>query len=262
MRSGTCLRSSAQTVGFRTMVTEESRLQQRVRPAGPAFGHQRWNDLLFLHWQVDPTDVQATLPRGLTVDTHAGAAYLGIVPFFMERIRPRWLPPVPWLSWFLELNVRTYVHDDKGRPGVFFYSLDCNQPVAVWLARRLFHLPYQHARMRATRNGSHFDYVCQRTHPSSTPARYVWAADDGVLPTDVGSLEFFLVERYLLFTSTRRGQLKVGQVHHKPYRVGRAHVTQHSVEPAKQAGFALAGPPVSALHAAAVDVEVFPLRSI
>jgi uncharacterized protein YqjF (DUF2071 family) len=133
--------------------TLEDRLAVRDHPAPRPVGFQRWNDLLFLHWKIAPELVQVTLPPGLRVDVHEGAAYVGIVPFFMERIRPAWLPPLPWVSWFLELNVRTYVHDREGHPGVWFYSLDCNQPLAVALARRFFHLPYFNARMRARRRG-------------------------------------------------------------------------------------------------------------
>ena len=114
---------------------------------------QCWSGLLFLHWPVDPAMIQSRLPDGLFVDTYDNKAWLGVVPFFMDRVRPVMLPPVPGLSWFLELNVRTYVHDAQGRPGVWFFSLDCNQPLAVEIARRFFHLPYEHAAMKAARRG-------------------------------------------------------------------------------------------------------------
>ena len=107
--------------------------------------YQRWSHLLFLHWRWDPAAIQATLPDGLFVDTHENHAYLGVVPFWMDAVRPRFCPPVPGLSWFLELNLRTYVHAADGTPGVWFYSLDCNNPVAVHLARTLFSLPYKAA---------------------------------------------------------------------------------------------------------------------
>ena len=133
------------------------RLAQRERPASFLVGRQRWNHLLFGHWKIDAAEIQATLPPGLFVDTFEGDAYLGVVPFFMQRVRPAWLPPLPGVSWFLELNVRTYVFDAEGRPGVWFYSLDCNQPVAVFLARSLFHLPYFHAKMTSViRDGAIF----------------------------------------------------------------------------------------------------------
>lgn len=98
--------------------------------------YQRWRDLLFLHWEYPVEQIQQTLPPGLRVDTYHGQAYLGIVPFFMCDIRPRFLPAVRGISHFLELNLRTYVYDEAGVPGVWFYSLDANQRLAVKVARR------------------------------------------------------------------------------------------------------------------------------
>lgn len=242
------------------MSTLEAQLAAREAPDDIVVGRQRWNDLLFLHWEVDPQVVQAMLPAGLTVDTYQGSAYLGIVPFFMERVRPRGLPPLPWLSWFQELNVRTYVHDEQGRPGVLFYSLDCNQPLAVWIARRTFHLPYFHARMSATRTAEQVDYRCQRKDWAETAAEFSWRMPGETKEAVHGSLEFFLVERYYLFTRAPDGQLYSGQVHHRPYRICEADVLTHSIMPATQAGFQIAGDPVSALRADAVDVSIYPLR--
>src|SRR5271165_4837799 len=107
---------------------------------------QRWFHLLLLHWPVEPESVP--LPPGLQVDTFAGKGWIGIVPFFMRGVRPAGLPSIGGLSNFLELNLRTYVLDRDGRPGIWFYSLDANQPLAVWIARLCFALPYQHAAMR------------------------------------------------------------------------------------------------------------------
>ena len=115
---------------------------------------QQWREVLFLHWEYPVAAIQATLPEGLFVDTFDGKAYLGIVPFFMRNVRPRFLPIVPALSHFMELNLRTYVHDRAGVPGVWFYSLDANQWLAVEIARRFFHLPYEHAEMESRRTES------------------------------------------------------------------------------------------------------------
>ncbi len=229
------------------------------RPTGRCVGRQRWNQLLFAHWIVDPRAVQATLPRGLYVDTFAGSAYLGIVPFAMERVRPAWLPPLPGLSWFLELNVRTYVHDATGRPGVWFYSLDCNQALAVAIARRFFHLPYYHARMAASVRDGTIQYACQRRDEATRQGRYAWTPGAAAAPTAPGSLDFFLVERYLLFAADRAGGLYSGRVHHAPYRVSAPRVSEFSVEPARLAGFRLDGAPASVLAALPVDVSIFPL---
>lgn len=241
--------------------TTTQRLAMRERPATPIVGRQRWSDLLFLHWKVEASAVQATLPPGLFVDAFEDAAYLGIVPFFMERVRPAWLPPLPWVSWFLELNVRTYVHDREGRPGVWFYSLDCNQPLAVIIARRFFHLPYFHAQMRATRRNGAVEYHSQRRGIPAL-ASFAWQPNDDPREALPGSLEFFLIERYLLFSTDRSGALHCGRVHHQPYQISRAMVPEFSVEPARQAGFELGGPPISALCGSGVDVSIFALEKL
>jgi uncharacterized protein len=242
--------------------TLEDRLAVRDHPAPRPVGFQRWNDLLFLHWKIAPELVQVTLPPGLRVDVHEGAAYVGIVPFFMERIRPAWLPPLPWVSWFLELNVRTYVHDREGHPGVWFYSLDCNQPLAVALARRFFHLPYFNARMRARRRGGSVEYRCERRGAPGATAEFAWRPDGAAFEAAPGSLEFFLVERYLLFSMDEHGALHCGRVHHRPYRIQRALVTAHSAVPARQAGFASSGAPDSTLCAGAADVAIYLLQRV
>ncbi len=104
---------------------EAGRLALRLRPPARAVMFQQWRDLLFLHWEFSVAEIQRTLPEGLFVDTFAGKAYLGIVPFFMQNIRPRFLPAVPGLSNFMEMNLRTYVHDRAGVPGVGHRRDDC-----------------------------------------------------------------------------------------------------------------------------------------
>jgi len=243
--------------------TQRQREALREKPAGFPVMRQRWAGLGFFHWQVDPEVIAARLPRGLHVDTWDGSAWLGVVPFFMQRIRPTGLPPLPWLSWFLELNVRTYVYDDAGRAGVWFFSLDCNQPVAVKLARRWFHLPYEHAEMRASLEGGIIDYSCRRrSEPSAATCRYPCAEGRSTAPADPGTLEWFLAERYLLFSCDKRGRIFTGQVHHPPYRLA-------SIDPAAFPGTSLPlawdgfgisdTAPVSAMVAGAVDVKIYPL---
>src|SRR5438105_3699987 len=108
-----------------TLPSLDDRLRQRERPSGSVAMYHTWRDLLFLHWRVEPERIQRTLPPGLFVDTYDGAAWVGVVPFFMRNIRPWWLPCIPGLSNFMELNLRTYVYDAAGTPGVWFYALDC-----------------------------------------------------------------------------------------------------------------------------------------
>lgn len=240
--------------------TLESRLAVCTRPSRPHVLLQRWEKLAFLHWRWDAADIQRTLPPGLFVDTFQGDAWLAIVPFYMRGIRPRFCPPVPGISDFLELNVRTYVHDEQGRPGVWFYSLDCDQPLAVWTARRLFHLPYQHARMQAPMTDGWIDYTCQRRgEPAQSRLRYQLSAETRTAAP--GTLEFFLAERYLLFSPSPRG-IRCGQVHHVPYPLAEAKLDAWDVKPLLQAGFSdPQRPPDHVIGSPGVAVRVYPLTA-
>ncbi len=220
---------------------------------------QTWNHLLFLHWRWNADEIQATLPKGLTVETFDGDAWLGLVPFYMRYIRPRRLPWVPWISNFLELNVRTYVRDAQGRPGVWFYSLDCNQPLAVWTARTFFHLPYQHARMRSRIGADGFvNYACHRRGlKEGSSFRYKLSTE--TTHPEPGSLEFFLVERYLLFANTARG-MYVGRVYHTPYPVAQAEVTNWDPRILEANGFTNPGrPPDHICGSPGVKVQIYGL---
>lgn len=240
--------------------TPLQRLALRQPPTATPVMRQRWSDLLFLHWPIAPEVIRPHLPRGLHVDLFDDQAWIGVVPFAMERVRPVGLPPVPWVSWFLELNVRTYVHDESGRPGVWFFSLDCNQPIAVEVARRFFHLPYHHARMSAKVRGAEIFYSSCRKG-SDTVSRFRYRRPVGAEPAREGSLEWFLVERYLLFTTDRAGNIRSGRVHHEPYRIAAAKCDQWSSAPIEEDGLGrVDGAPVSMLVAEPVDVAIYPLE--
>ncbi len=243
--------------------TDTSRAAERTAPAGPCLGYQSWHRLLFAHWKVPAAAVQSRLPRGLFVDTHRGDAYLGLVPFFMQRVRPRGLPPLPRLSWFLELNVRTYVFDAEGRAGVWFFSLDCNQSLAVATARRFFHLPYEHATMAANVTEDTCEFSSRRRGVAALSDRFVWKAPtQGGRPAAAGSLESFLVERYRLFTVRSDGTPLTAGVRHAPYRLHEPVVRRWSTTVAELAGFTLRGPPDSLLAADTVDVAIHPIRPV
>ena len=238
--------------------TQKERLSARV-PNGQKsqIMHQRWESLLFLHWRVQPERVQATLPPGLSVDTFNGDAYVGITPFFMRNVRPIGLPAFPWISFFQELNVRTYAFDRTGTPGVWFYSLDCNRMAAALVARLVAGLPYFVADMRATRN-DWIDYECRRLGSSEIAQyRYRPAGPDRKAATE--SLEFFLLERYYLFAYRRAaGALLRGQVSHVPYRYRDVEVPQLSDIPARLDGFRdLDESPDHVCVADGFDVKIF-----
>jgi uncharacterized protein YqjF (DUF2071 family) len=241
------------------------RLAARELPAGTPVMYQQWRDLLFLHWEYSVAAIQATLPEGLFVDTFAGRAYLGIVPFFMQNIRPRFLPAVPGISNFMEMNLRTYVHDRGGVPGVWFYSLDANQWLAVKIARRFFHLPYEDAEMKSVRTAEgRIRYESLRTGPRANGARCVfdYAPGGDVARPEPGSLEFFLVERYRLYSSAPDG-LRRGAVFHEPYPLCRAEVTAWDEHLLPLDGFTPTGrAPDHVIMSRGVDVTIFPLERV
>jgi uncharacterized protein len=240
--------------------TLDHRLSARERPARSPVMFQSWTHLLFLHWRWDPEDIQRRLPRGLTVDTFEGSAWIGIVPFFMRNIRPRFLPCVPWISNFLEKNMRTYVHDDEGRPGVWFFSLDCNQPFAVWTARTFFHLPYHHSRMSAQLVDEHtVAYSSHRLNDNVT-SLFHYALSPHARLAEPGTLDFFLLERYLLFSNTPRG-VRCGQVHHNPYPVSQARVEKFDTRTLELNGFTSPlHPPDHVCGSPGVNVMIYPLQ--
>lgn len=233
-------------------------VEPRPRPARTPLMRQNWRRLLFLHWAVDPEIVQATLPPGLTVETWEGQAWLAIVPFAMKRVRPVGCPPVPGISDFLELNVRTYVRDPKGWTGVWFYSLDCSQPLAVWAARKFFGLPYFRAWMEERVRLAGSDFFCER-EGTDRSGSYRYRGIGESAPARARSLEEFLIERYVLF-SMKNGALRTAEVWHEPYAIQAAEVAAWSMIPLQLAGFELGHrPPDHAVYSAGVDVEIFGL---
>lgn len=195
----------------------------RPIPSGRWVMTQRWNDLLFAHWPVPASALAHIIPEGLQIDTYQGSAWLGVVPFWMDRIKFRGLPPVPFASRFPELNLRTYVRDQQTNlPGVYFLSLDAANPLAVLFARTVYNLPYFWAEMRIDqRSEREFSFYSRRriTKPSiQFKARY-----RGLGPTRKlaesrsGSLEYFLTERYTLFTRDRHGHGMRASIHHIPW---------------------------------------------
>ena len=208
------------------MTNQPAQRNSRSRLDGRAVMRQRWRELAFLHWEWEPAAIARLLPPGLAPDLHHGRAFIGAIPFRMEGVRPLGVPPLPWLSAFPEFNLRTYVRDRHGRPGVWFFSLDAGNPLAVWLARTLYHLPYHRASMSCQRDRSlvrHWSHRHAAPHADRIHCRP--AGNPASCPP--GSLDAFLIERYRFFSYDPRGQrLFMGQVAHAPYRVCPASITR------------------------------------
>lgn len=184
----------------------------------------RWTSLSFLHWRVPASMLEPHVPRGLELDTFEGDAWLGIVPFRMEHVHPRGLPPVPGAANFPELNLRTYV-TGGGRSGVLFFSLEASSRLAVFGARAAFNLPYMRATMRVrTGEGERVEYRSQRTHRNEPPAEFAahYRPVGEVYHATDGTLDHWLTERYALFGQLRSGKLYAVDIHHRRWPLQRA----------------------------------------
>lgn len=201
---------------------------------------QTWSKLLFAHWPVPAEAVAPLLPPGLTLETWDGSAWLGLVPFRMEGVRLRGLPPLPGTSTFPELNVRTYV-SAGGKPGVWFFSLDATSLPAVLAARVTFRLPYYAAHMRCDAHNDAIIYASRRRHRSAPPAelaaRYRPVGSD--FSPRPGTLEYFLTERYCLYATGASGRLLRADITHAPWRLQPAEAEMSANTMAAAIGIAL-----------------------
>jgi uncharacterized protein YqjF (DUF2071 family) len=176
----------------------------------------------------------------------------------MRAVRPAGFVSVPGISNFLELNLRTYVRDLSGRPGIWFYSLDANQAIAVCLARATFALPYRFARMRARVTAGEIDYWSHRLGAKKA-LRYRYRPSEPLGEAKLGSLEFFLIERYRLFAG-RGKRLLTGQVYHSPYQLRNVSVSHADPELFALDGFDTpTGPPAHILYSRRLDVNIYPI---
>ncbi|TWU25203.1 hypothetical protein Pla52o_15010 [Novipirellula galeiformis] len=214
-------------------------------PSFPWAMRMTWSELLFAHWPVDPERVARLLPAGMTLDTHQGQAWVGVVPFLMSNVSPRCCQPLPRLSRFLELNVRTYVIVD-GKPGVWFFSLDAESRVAVRVARATFNLPYMDAKMSLVQDESGaIEYRSERTHRGEPSAAFAasYQATGEPFYAAPGTLEYWLTARYCLYSADRKGRLCRGEIDHPPWRLSPATWTQRHNTMTEPCGFPLTDEP-------------------
>jgi uncharacterized protein YqjF (DUF2071 family) len=227
----------------------------RIRPKTKNAGTQVWNDLLFLHWEIPISIAQSLIPANMSIDLYDGKAWIGLVPFAMEGVRPSWLPK--WAAFsFLESNVRLYVQHN-GEAGVFFLSLDAASWLAVQAARIGWNLPYFYAHMSIKKEGNNIQYRSKR--PSGEASLSLsYTIKEQLGESIIGSPEFFFLERYLLFAE-RNGHVYRGQVYHTPYPTHRA--TLHHIEETilHTHGIQSTGEPAFIHASPGVTVEVFAL---
>ncbi len=238
------------------------RLSIRTRPSGLPLMQHHWGKLLFMHWPIPAKQLRPLVPERLTIDTFEGKAWIGVTPFTLWGVRLSFTPPVPFLSEFDELNVRTYVHLD-GVPGVWFLSLDANSAATVFGARTFFHLPYFNASIDLEQDGKTIYYDLSRTEGDGPPAEFnaSWIIGDPLGEAEPGSLEFFLVERYCLY-SARGENLYRSRIHHQPWPLQQAELESYRSTMIESHGLKTPkGEPL--LHyAEALEVDIWPLEKV
>jgi uncharacterized protein YqjF (DUF2071 family) len=229
-------------------------------PAGRWTWRQNWYDLLFAHWPVPAGELRRFVPDGLNVQEFDGTSWVGVVPFRMTGVMRRPLPDLPGISAFPELNVRLYVERD-GKPGVWFLSLDAANALAVWAARRFFHLPYWHARMSHEMLGEEVLFRSQRIRANPpVEFRATYRPTSPPRESKRGTLESFLTERYCLYCRDPSGVVYRAEVHHLPWPLRDGAGEVDAGELLRSHGLAVGGEKPLLHYSGGVDVVVWPLE--
>lgn len=234
-------------------------------PARPWAMWQVWSDLLFAHWPVPASVMAARLPPGLTLDTWEGEAWLGIVPFRISTLHIRNTPDIPPFSRLTELNVRTYVRVG-GLPGVYFFSLDADNPITVQAARSWYHLPYLNARFDcdfAARDGA-VRYAMRRTDHRARPAVFdaTYRPTGSAQPAASGSHADWLTARYALYTTDRRSRVCRGDITHAPWPLAPAEAEIRANTLAASHGFTLPDIPPLLHFSRRIDTLAWTIRRV
>ncbi len=223
----------------------------------------RWRELLFAHWTVDASAVRRLIPAGLELELFEDRCYVGVVPFLMEEVTPRFVPPVPGLHAFPEMNLRTYV-TAGGKPGVWFFSLDAGQKLAVRMARRFFHLPYFDASFEIVLRGDDVEYSSLRTHRGAPDARFraTYRPVGPVYRSAPGTLDAWLTERYCLYAADASGRIYRGDIEHHPWLLQTAEASVRFNTLGDWLGIEMIGQPSTLHFAKSIDVRAWMVKRL
>jgi len=236
-----------------------------LRPKQKPQGTQRWDNLLFSHWEILFDVLRPLVPDRLTLDTFEGRCFVGVVAFTMRDVRPfSWLPPMPTARLFHEINLRTYVHFEGKEPGIYFFSLDAASSLAVLAARSLWHLPYFRMSSANVEKDGNVIWKAQRRwpRPHSAPFQATFHVGKPLAPTEAGSLRYFLAERYQFYAEHPDGRLLRARVHHTPYDLYQVEGSTVSSSLLLAAGLPDDGSRTEDLFSPGVNVEIYPLEEV
>jgi len=242
--------------------TDTDLLTARAKPDGFPVMHQNWGKLLFMHWPIAPELLRSLVPERLTIDTFKSMAWIGVIPFTMWGVRPVLLPAVPGLSDMHELNVRIYVHLDH-HPGVLFLSLDINSVIARTAARNFYFLPYYYANIDLEQKGETIHYTLERDDADGTKAKFDarWKIGEELSYSKPGSIEFFVTERYCLYTE-HRNHIYRARIYHEPWPLQKAELLSMKSTMIESHGLPTPAEEPLLHYAEALAVDIWPIEEL
>ncbi|MBV7441585.1 DUF2071 domain-containing protein [Weeksellaceae bacterium TAE3-ERU29] len=168
--------------------------------------YQEWNRAIFLHWQVELLELQKFVPDELEIDLFDGKAWVSVVAFTMEKIRPRYLPSFSPISNFDEINIRTYVKAN-GKSGVYFLSIEGGKKLSCQISKAISELPYRYSKTKRTEN----KYISNNSqYDDHLEIEFSIGAENN----EKTKLDKWLTERYALFQDTPTKAINEFEIHH------------------------------------------------
>ncbi|MBX3257455.1 MAG: DUF2071 domain-containing protein [Chitinophagaceae bacterium] len=179
-------------------------------PHGQWKYYQEWINALFLHWTIPFDILRKHVPKNLNIDTFDGDCYVSLVAFTMQKIRPKYLPSISFISDFDEINLRTYINNDN-KQGVYFLNIEAAKSLSTFVAKLLSGLPYEKADIKRT----------DKIFVSTNTQKEFHLDTEFIVKEKLqnkSELDKWLTERYCLFLD-KDNELYRYDIHHKEWEI-------------------------------------------
>ena len=223
------------------------------RPVTRPVMFQSWRSLTFLHWAYEPAEIRRHLPPQVALDTFDGAAWIGLTPFMLTGLRPPFVPALPWISSFPEMNVRTYVVGPDGERGIWFFTLEADRLMAVAGARMFYGLPYRWARMSVRRHAWRVEYASVRHWPFRSAQSRICVETGNRIESS--QFDRFVTARFRLYTRAM-GRIVAAQIEHEPWPLQEARVITLDQNVIQACNLSHPSAHPHALHSSAIHVRI------
>ncbi|MBS4208260.1 DUF2071 domain-containing protein [Bacillus sp. FJAT-50079] len=190
-------------------------------PSKPWIMTQVWRDMLFMHWPVDAAFVRNRIPEDLELDLFNDQAWISVIPFRATNTRGRFLPLIPFMTAYLELNIRTYVVY-QGVPGIYFFRIDANHLPTVVGARAYTGIPYCMADMTFLCENNKY-FFSSLNKKERREVKLAYQGEDVLYEVEPGTLDHWLLERYCMY-SIKGKHVYRGDIHHDKWKVTNGQV--------------------------------------